>query len=142
MQKRGKGNQAAAQNSGEAAPDDSQQKGGFERQVPSDEAFLDETNPHAQRNRNAEPQDKIDLLGGGAFFTEKKLLEFERSNQSARHRCRNAQLDQQIDEDEPLFHHGDRSGQCSTKVILSGGESSRSELCSESKDPYELNGCG
>ena len=133
----GKGQQYPAHHAGEASANHAQQDGGLERQIAGRETSGSEADPDAESQRNADPQDQIDLLLPGAFITKEQRLEFYRSHQGAGHRGSHAQLDQEIDEDESLFHGGsDLLGKCSmagchrerresSRAILAGVEGSR-----------------
>ena len=54
--------------------------------------------------RNADPQHQVDFLFHAALLAKQQRLELQRTNQSAGHGGGYAQLDQQINEDESLFH--------------------------------------
>ncbi len=101
---RGKRQQNAAQHAGEASADHAQQHRGLEGQIAGRKTSGAEPDPHAQGQGNADPQDEIDFLLPVPLIAEQQRLELHRAAQNAGRRGGHAQLDQQIDEDESLFH--------------------------------------
>src|SRR5258708_7537086 len=104
MQQRGYGDQNAAEGSSPASSDYAQQQRGFKAQIARRKTFLENSDPDANHDRQAEPQDHIQLLPESALFAEQQKLEFLGPYKSAGNSRGYAQLDQQIDQDEPRFH--------------------------------------
>ena len=65
---------------------------------------MNKADPNPQSHGNADPQDEVDPLFKGAAFAEQQRLKLNRADEDASHCGRDAQLDQQINEDEALFH--------------------------------------
>ena len=86
------------------AADHSQQQRRFETQVAREKTLLNDSDPYADHDRQAEPENQIDFLPECTLFPVEQELEFLRSHQRARHNRGHAQLEQLMDKDEPGFH--------------------------------------
>src|SRR5262249_7470174 len=105
VEDRGDRQNRAADRAAQPPADDSHQDGGFKGQVGGEKAADAEPDPYSERDRQRHPQRQIDFLACFAVLEEKELLEFLRPTEHGGHRRGNTQLDQQINENEPLFEH-------------------------------------
>src|SRR3981081_4673089 len=114
MQKSRKPEEHTTQNTCPPSADDAQQQRSLECQISGEKTLGGKPDPHTRRDGQSKPQDEVNLLPQRTFFTKQQRLELNRPHQSARHRGRHAQLDQELNQNKPRFHEFRREN-CSMK---------------------------
>jgi hypothetical protein len=104
VEKRGNAEQNASRNAGKAPDHDAQQNRGLQRQIAAKKIMEAKADPDSQRQRDANPEHQVDFLFPIAFVAEQERLELHLASKNAGGGRSYANLDQQVDEDETLFH--------------------------------------
>src|SRR5438445_2500342 len=122
--------QGSASHSSKPARDGAQENNRFEREIASKRALSAEPYPDTERQVESDPlgdrqtERQINLLLDRALFTEQQRLEFDRAHESSSDSRSYAQLHQQVDQDESVFHCQRIDAGCFTKcstVRYAGG---------------------
>src|ERR1700730_14667898 len=104
MNKRRKCHYRSAQRACPAPRDYAEQKRSLEAEIACEKAWGGKANPDTDCYGQRDPQDEVHLLPKRALLAEQQGLEFLGANQTTGHGRGDAQLDQQMDEDQSRFH--------------------------------------